>query len=274
MKMFKCRFFFRASMLAAGLMTAVISKAATISSVDPSTLGGDPLDSTRTITFTNASGSTADDLHIVFSQSTTVTTNPFGNDRVNDPASNKTHNFWGMSVANTTGMVTLAFSTNAIDLTIAQWWWTTGGNATTNGTQVGKTNKDTGGTTLSFLGPPATGDGALLVQINGTNNTFTTTAGFTATQEAAALELFLGGLQVSGFPLINVTMPTSNTDNFVGNLLGDPTTELNVSVLSQDSTQQILLAPFPQVPEPGTFLLLGFGIGLIGIARQFWFRPY
>jgi hypothetical protein len=222
-----------------------------------------PIDSTRTIKFTNKSGSDADDLHVIFTNSTTVTTNPFGNDRISDPATNKIHNFWGMGVAQNKD-VTLAFSSPATNLTIAQWWWTSGGNATTDGTRVGNINKDTGGTELSFIGPPATGNGALLVQINGINNTFTTSAGFTAVQEALALEGFLSALQDAGFALINVTMPSSISDDFVGNLLGDPATELNVSVLHEDSTLAFLLEPFP-APEPSTLLLLSVGIfGLIG----------
>ena len=235
-------------------------------SISLEAVSGDPLDSTRTIKFVNNEKLDAGDLHILFTQATTVTTKDV-NDRsdINAPT---IHNIYGIDIAHNFDE-TLSFQSAGLNLTIKDWWWTRGGDATKDGDRLGEIKHDSGGTELSFLGPPATGDGALLVQINGASNTFTTTAGFTAAQEAAALDLFLSGLQVSGFALINVTMPAATTDDFVGNILGDPALELAVSVLHEDSTQAVLLAPFPPVAEPGTFLLLGGGIGLIGAVKRF-----
>jgi len=176
--------------------------------------------STRTITITNAEDTGANDLHIDFTDKTSVTSNPFGNDRSSEPDS-KDNNFWGLSVSpkpanpnkGQIDHVTLSFSSIAQDLTMANWWWTLGGDATTNGNMVGKTHKDTGGTELSFLNGPATGDGAILVTIDGMSNVFDTTAGFTAAQSASAFDGFLDALIGGGFSLINSTLASPTTDD-------------------------------------------------------------
>jgi hypothetical protein len=231
--------------------------------------------SVREITFQNKENDNADDLHIVFNSDTKVTKNPFGNDRTtgdHDP----THNFWGMTVANASpkqdtdpaNTVKLAFSSDALDLTIKEWWWTKGGDAKGNGNQLGKKHTDTNGTQLSFLDRPASGDGIIQVNINGQANIFTTTAGFSASAEAAAFSGFLTGLTDGDFALINSALFSSTRVDFVGNLLGDPATELSVDLLHQDSSQTVSLAPIG-TPEPSSLFLGGFGMGC---GLLYWLR--
>jgi hypothetical protein len=157
--------------------------------------------STRTIKFTNKAGQDVDDLHIIFSNKTSVTTNPFGNDKTPAP-NDAVHNFWGETVK-ADESITLAFSSVFETLTIGEWWWTKGGNARQNGERKGDKKKDDGGTDLSFLDEPATGDGAVLVTIGGTGHTFRSTAGFSAAQSATAFDHFLAGLDDNGFALIS-----------------------------------------------------------------------
>lgn len=142
-----------------------------------------------------------------------------------------------------------------------------------NGTQKGTTKKDTNGTSLSFLNGPASGDGQVLVSINAADYIFTSVAGFSAAQSAIAFDSFLKAIDVNGFALINSTLIDSITDQFVGNLLGDPATELSVQILHQDSTQPFDLTPLSSVPEPSTLVLLGCGlVTLIGL-RDIGTRP-
>lgn len=223
--------------------------------------------STRTIKFTNKTNAGVDDLHIDFSKGpVTVTANPFGSDRVatgTGPNQDRQHNFWGMTVA-ADGSVTLSFSSPIENLTIQQWYWTLGGTAINDGISKGKDGNplhpgtDTFGTTLSFLDGPATGDGVILVAINGQDHDFTTTAGFTAAQTASAFDSFLDGLEDNGFALVNSVLLDSTTDQFEGNLLGDSSTELFVDLLHQDSTEPMVLTA--TIPEPGSSLLLGCGL--------------
>jgi hypothetical protein len=155
--------------------------------------------------------------------------------------------------------VTMAFSSDALDLTIKEWWWTRGGDAKGDGKKLGDTHHDTGGTELSFLDRPATGDGSILVSINGESNTFTTTAGYSASATASAFDGFLSGLNDGGFSLINATLRSSTTVDFVGNLLGDPATELSVQVLHQDSTEPFTLSTLV-APEPSSWIVAASGI--------------
>jgi hypothetical protein len=233
-------------------------------------------DATRTITFTNTevnsdgTAANANDLHVIFNQPTIVTSNPFGNDRTSATAPD-VHNFWGMTVAGgkAGASVTLAFSSDMLDLTIKNWWWTTGGTATSDGTQLGATKNDNGGTILSFLDGTATGNGDVNVQINGASHVFATTAGFTAMQSATAFDQFLTGLTTDGFSLVDAVLTAPSTVEAVGNLQGDPATELNISILSQDSSQTVLLEPLSVVPEPSSVVLLG-----IGCAGAAWAARY
>jgi len=223
---------------------------------------GNTYGSTRTIVFNNGSNVNVDDLHIEFNQETTVTANPFGSDRQpvkNDMPDNRIHNFWGMNLG-VNQEVTFSFSSITQDLTIDRWWWTLGGTATNDGARRGIVGGDTGGKKLSFLDLPATGDGALLVNIDGVGHVFTPTSGFSAVQSTLAFDSFLSGLKNDGFSLIAPTVLASNTVEFVGNLLGDPQTELSVEIIRQDSTQQFVLAPIESIPEPSSVLLLVSGL--------------
>src|SRR5262245_31154992 len=111
-------------------------------------LGGGIHGSTRPITFTPSE--LVDALHVDFNQDTTGLTNPFGGDRMPEKSDGMRnlmiHNFWGMTVPANGFM--LLFDSVRQNLTIDQWWWTLGGNATSDGTRKGPVGGDTGGTKL------------------------------------------------------------------------------------------------------------------------------
>jgi len=220
----------------------------------------------RTIEFANAekkgdgTAIDADDLHLEFNQPTIITSNPFnGNDRA-ESKNATVHNLYGVTVPGAgVGKVTVGLSAGVLDLKINRWWWTSGGNAFKDGTIISPEKQDNGGTKLSFLDGTATGDGSVNVQVNGASHLFATTAGFTPLQSAAAFDQFLEGLELSGFSLVEGILLDPFTVEALGNLQGDPATELNISILSQDSSQTLQLKPLAVVPEPSSILLLATG---------------
>ena len=236
--------------LAVGILLAVL------------TVAVPALASERDIKFTNKSGQDANDLHIVFSQHTTVKSKGDWAGDKSTGSNDTTHNFYGTTVKadDTAAKITLTSTVNT--LTIGKWWLTTGGTANMDGTQIGPTNTDTGGATLSFLGP-ASGDGVIAVAINGLAHEFDTVAGDTAEQSVLSFDTFMNSLVDGTFQLINSTLVSPTSDTYVGNLLGDPATELNVSVLRADTTQEFLFSP---IPEPSS--LIGGAAGIAGLVLR------
>ena len=219
--------------------------------------------SDRTITFTNAEGEgAANDLHIIFQQSTTITgKGTFGSNRVG--SNDQIHNLWGGTV-NGGASTTIIMTTSKKNLKISSWWWTTGGDSENDGDRLGDKHTDNKTSNMIFTGDTATGDGEVLVNINDTDHLFATIAGYTATQTASAFDAFVDGIVDGAFALIHHDLTTPNTVFIAGNLLGDPTTNLKVSLVTPDSTQGREIV---EIPEPATMMLLGLG-SLIFRKRQ------
>lgn len=227
--------------------------------------------STREIKFTNATGEAVNDLHVVFKTGTvTINGNGFtGKWSVNDRAWNLYGGTppGGADLPNN-GSIKIEVSNTAKSCEIDEWWWTTGGSDGKEGTKVGKTNNDTGKSELTFLGGTATGDGAINVAINGANNVFTFTAGYTPEQSASAFDTWLGGLNDNGFSLISSVLVTTTTDQLFGNLLGDPALELSVSVQHWDSSQMFALHAIPEPGPVALAMLGGFLYAVISANRR------
>ena len=226
----------------------------------------------RTITFENKEGVAVDDLHIVFKNAATVWDNSqphtFNSER--HDANNKSHNFYGTSIP-ANGSATLTFNLPIGDIEITEWWWTQGGTAFVDGTRKGDIKKDSGKSTLSWAPHTATGDGVLAVSIGGVTHNFNSSAGFTTSQTIASLTSFLN----TDFMMGSFYISQNNPEEILlaGNLLGDPSYELNLSIISQDSTQTLTITPTSSyIPTLSQWGLIILGAGLLAIGSVYLYR--
>ncbi|MFG0329340.1 MAG: hypothetical protein ACF8PN_05510 [Phycisphaerales bacterium] len=199
----------------------------------------------RVIRFTNNTGQACDDLHIETAQGTTVVwdrTTPFDSER--GGADTKKHNLYNATVANGAS-ATVAMDCDEETFIINRWWWTSGGNAFADGARVDDIKGDNGSNRLSFLDGPATGDGLVLVSVGGARAVWNTSPGMSPEHSAVEFLAFLDRFDDGEFDSISSVLEQPITVLFVGNWLGDESTNLHCEVLQPDSSQRLDLDPVP-----------------------------
>jgi hypothetical protein len=222
---------------------------------------------TRVIEVTNKTGKDVDDLHIVFTNDTTVdtvaVTTPFDSDRVTNA---KTHNLYGATVLKD-GTAKVRFTTaDGTAATFETMWWTKGGTAVADGQQEGDRFSDNKGKYFSMVGGPATGNGQLLVTVGPTNCLFQTTAGHTAAQSADDLRAAMDGCGLPSFAELYSVELNVTTVNVRPNRVNIPGGVLHAQVLTPDSTlvMTVLEENVPTLSEWGivalTLALVAAGI--------------
>ncbi len=206
----------------------------------------------REIRFDNNTGQACDDLHIETKQGVTITEKaPFTGSRGVNGGSK--HNLHGGTVANG-GSATVKFTSGSPDITIKKWWWTSGGNSQRDGARVGDVKGDDGGAVLSCTGGPSAGDGQILVSIDHLARIFQTQRGAPPDLTIAMFQRFCESFYDFSreMSLIHETLLDPFSLEVLGNVLGDPSTQLQVQILRPDSMQQMQLLPV----EPGLELRL------------------
>ncbi|MBN2456609.1 MAG: DNRLRE domain-containing protein [Sedimentisphaerales bacterium] len=197
----------------------------------------------RTVKFVNKTNKTADDLDIETKQGVTITSkSPFTSDR--GVAGGNEHNLYGGPGVEPDANATVTFDTGpggGKTIEIKRWWWTKGGNALKDGYRISKVGGDSGGSTLSCSSGPSTGNGQVVVRINGNDNIFTVPSANSVEQTASDFSDFLKNIKDGGFALVHSNLCTSSCVAFAGNLLGDPNLELSAEITAQDSTLPLVL---------------------------------
>lgn len=220
----------------------------------------------RVIKFKNTTGQMVDDLHIETKQGCTIDftgTMPFNSERGTDGGSK--HNLYGGEVPNN-GEATVTITSPSNTIEISKWWWTLGGNALRDGERVGAIKGDDGGAVLAFYGPPAAGNGQVLVSIGDRKEVWQTQRGQLPDQSAMSFMMFLDTFMEGDFDLIH-NVPVSPTQVVaLGNLQGDPGVQIQVQLLQPDSGQTLDLCPIAdrlqlaiEGPCPGPVVLVASG---------------
>lgn len=203
----------------------------------------------RTVRFQNKTGQDVDDLHIETKQGVTITQkDPFTGSRGVD-GGNK-HNLYGGTVekepvGGPPNEAVVKFTSGSPNITIKKWWWTKGGNARRDGQRVGPINGDDGGVTLACHGGPASGDGRVLVSIDGREEVFQTLAGLPPEETIRMFANFCNSFYdfEHEMQLIHITPLDPNHLQALGNVLGNADTALRVELLQRDRGQQLELLP-------------------------------
>lgn len=212
----------------------------------------------RTVRFQNKEGVDVDDLHIETKQGVKIVEKaPFTGDRGVEGGNN--HNLWGGTVAKEPpggppNEAVVKFESTSNEITIKQWWWTIGGNARENGRRQGTVKKDDGGVILSCAGSAAAGDGQILVSIDHLARVFQTQRGAPPDVTISMFHQFCESFfDVShNMSLIHETRLDPWNLQALGNVLGNPETQLSVQMLRPDSLQQMTLLP----PDTGIELAI------------------
>jgi hypothetical protein len=215
--------------------------------------------------FINNTGGPVTDLH--------VTIQPFGIKITNPPSANdrtsgdqrldrETHNWYGLTLK-AGDQVKPTFESPANKrIKIAEWHWTTGGDAGFDGDIVGDTMTQAD-LKLSFAPGQAVGDGAVAIHSFGQDFLFNTTAGSSASDSAKLLSSYLQQILFAdnlAFYLPTITDP--NSVEFLPMILDDGPTY--AAIVRQDSGQAITVTDL-NVPEPVPFYLTGFGVAVLGV---------
>lgn len=203
----------------------------------------------RTVRFQNKTGQDVDDLHIETKQGVTITQKtPFTGERgVN--GGNK-HNLYGGTVdkeppGGPPNEAVVTFESTSPDITIKKWWWTKGGNARRDGNRVGAVKGDDGGVVLACSGGPASGEGTFLVSIDYEQRLFQTQRGAPPEVTAMMFAEFCDSFFDISYEmnLIQTTLLDPRNVQVLGNVLGNPETQLRVEMLQPDSGQDLALLP-------------------------------
>lgn len=201
----------------------------------------------RQITFVNATGQDANDLHIeAQSHGVTVTAKtPFPSDRA-EPG-DQVHNLHGATVSSP-GTALITLTSNNRDLLLKTWHWTWGGNAIRDGRIVGDYGRDDGSAVLTAGPRRSRGDGMYQVSVGGMAEIFQTRANATPAETMAEFAAFLDSFVDgdSGFDFIHSFFREPTQIVAAGNILGDPVLQLLVEVIQQDSDQPIDVAPLQE----------------------------
>ena len=203
----------------------------------------------RTVRFQNKTGQDVDDLHIETKQGVTITDKaPFTGDR--GVGGGNKHNLYGGTVpkepmGGPPNEAVVKFESTSPDITIKEWWWTLGGNARRDGNRVGDVKGDDGGVTLSCGGGTATGDGTILVSIDHDRRLFQTQRGAPPEATAMMFAQFCDSFFDFGhnMNLIEASLLDPWNVQALGNVLGNPETQLAVQILQPDSGQNLALLP-------------------------------
>jgi hypothetical protein len=149
-------------------------------------------------------------------------------------------------------------------------YWTT--NNTTDGSgKVGQDMKPDKTVSNYWAAATATGNGRLLVTIDGVQSEFDTTSGDSASATATKFATFL-----NGFPLASVIGQSAGSILYAANVYGTGTNSITVTILAQDSTQSVTVTDIPwseTIPTLSqwgliTLALMLVAAGIVSIRRH------